>query len=65
MQSIYRRFVKAKKLCGEDTSSVRYESLVSSINRQLPKLRAQSQGRDVDFQVVIRNGRAILKAKVK
>ena len=65
IQSIYRRFVKAKKLCGEDTSSVRYESIANSINKQLPKIRKQYGDREVDFQVVIRSGRAVLKAKVK
>jgi hypothetical protein len=63
MQSLYRRFVKAKQMCGEDTSNIKYESLVKSVNQQLPKIQAQHQGRDVEFQVVIREGRAILRAK--
>jgi len=65
MKSIYRRLIKAKRICGEDTESVRYESLVKTIDRQLPKLRQMHSGKDVDFQVVIRGGRAILKAKPK
>ena len=63
MQSLYRRFVKAKEMCGEDTKSIRYESLVKSIASQLPKIQAEHQGRAVEFQVVIRGGRAILRAK--
>jgi hypothetical protein len=65
IQSLYRRFVKAKQLCGEDTSSVHYESLKKSIEHQLPKIKKMYEGRDVEFQVVIRNGRAVLKAKPK
>jgi hypothetical protein len=65
LQSIYRRFVRAKEMCGEDTSSVRYESLVKSISQQMPKIQAQHPGRPIEFQVVIRAGRAILKAKPK
>lgn len=63
MQSLYRRFVKAKEMCGEDTQSIRYESLVKSISQQLPKIQAQHRGHAVEFQVVIRDGRAILRAK--
>ncbi|MCA9665766.1 MAG: hypothetical protein KC503_09270 [Myxococcales bacterium] len=65
MRSLYRRLIKAKKICGEDASSVRYDALVKTINRQLPKLKQMHAGRDVEFQVVIRDGRAILKAKPK
>jgi len=65
MQSLFRRFVKAKEMCGEDTSTVRYETLVKSIRAQLPKIQAEHGGRAVEFQVVIRNNRAILRAKPK
>jgi hypothetical protein len=65
MQSLYRRFVKAKEMCGEDTSSIHYDSLVKSISHQLPKIQAQHHGRAVEFQVVIRDGRAILRARPK
>jgi hypothetical protein len=65
MQSIYRRFVRAKEMCGEDTSQVRYDVLARSIGNQLPQIREKYQGRDVDFQVVIRSGRAVLKARPK
>lgn len=62
LQSLYRRFVKAKKMCGEDTQSVRYDMLARTINRQLPQLRKQHEGREIEFQVVIKSGRTILKA---
>ena len=65
ISSLYQRFVRAKELCGEDTSSVRIDSLRRSIEHQMPKIQQMYQGRDVEFQVVIRSGRAILKAKPK
>jgi hypothetical protein len=65
IQAIYHSYVKAKKMCGEDPSKVRYESVAKSINSQLPKLKEKYKGRQVEFQVVIRDGRAILKAKAK
>ncbi|PID39123.1 MAG: hypothetical protein CSA65_05625 [Proteobacteria bacterium] len=65
MDSLYRRYMRAKTMCGEDPTTVRYDSLVKTIERQLPKIREMHAGREIDFQVVIRDGRAILKAKPK
>ena len=65
MKSIYRRFIKAKKMCGEDTNSIHYETLARSLSQQLPKIQAQHQGKKVEFQVVIRAGRAIIRAQGK
>ena len=64
-QSLYRRLIRAKRMCGEETNSVRYQALKETIQRQLPALKKQHQGKDIEFQVVIRKGRAILKAKPK
>ena len=65
IESIYRRFVKAKRMCGEDTNTLKYESIARSINNQLPKLRQANPGKNIEFQVVIRSGRAVLKAVTK
>ena len=65
MDSIYRRYVKAKQMCGEDPAAVRYESLVKTISSQLPTLRQQHRSQEIDFQVVIRGGKAMLKPKPK
>jgi len=63
MKSIFRRYLKAKRMVGEDPSSVRYDSLAKKISGQLPQLRQMNNGRDVDFDVVIRKGKVVLKAK--
>lgn len=65
LRSLYRRFLKAKRMCGEETDSVKYEALERTIQAQLPKLRQKHGGREIEFQVVIRAGRAVLKAKPK
>ena len=65
VQSIYRRFVKAKQMCGEDTSSIRPEALAKTLRQQLPKLQRRYGSQQVEFQVAIRNGRAVLKAAKK
>ena len=63
MQSIFRRYLKAKRMVGEDPGKVRYEKLVQTISAQVPQLREMNQGRSVDFDVVIRSGKVVLKAK--
>ena len=65
LQALYRRFVRAKELCGEDTSGIKLDALRKSIHHQMPKLREKYKDRDVEFRVEIRSGRAILKAKPK
>lgn len=65
MESLYQRFVRARKLTGEDTANLTYEKMVKTLEKQLPRLRQLHGDRDVDFQVVVRSGRAILKAKAK
>jgi len=65
MQSIYRRYRKAKKIVGEDPNAVPYDSLASSLAGQVPKLREMNKGQAVDFDVVIRKGKVVLKAKSK
>jgi len=63
MQSLFRRYAKAKRMVGADPGSVRYEKLVQTISGQLPQLRQMNQGREVEFDVVIRQGKVVLKAK--
>jgi hypothetical protein len=63
MQSIFRRYLKAKRMVGEDPGKVRYDKLVRTISGQLPQLREMNRGRSVDFDVVIREGKVVLKAK--
>ena len=65
MRSLFRRYVKAKKMCGEDVSKVRYETLVRTVETQAPKVQKVHKGKDIDFDVVIRKGRVVLQAKPK
>ena len=63
MQSLFRRYAKAKRMVGADPGTVRYEKLVQTISGHLPQLRQMNQGREVEFDVVIRQGKVVLKAK--
>ncbi|MBK6847236.1 MAG: hypothetical protein IPG96_06715 [Proteobacteria bacterium] len=65
LQSLFRRFQRAKEACGQDPSTVRYDALVRSVRQQLPQLRERHPGREIEFQVVVREGKVVLRATAK
>lgn len=62
LEKLYRAFVTAKKRCKEDTSGLSLEAMRRSLDRQIPKIKAKHGAKSVDFKVVIKGGKAILKA---
>lgn len=60
-RSVYQRLLDAKKRCNESTSGLTYESVRQSMNQQREQLKKSRGARDVDFKVVIKNGKAFLK----
>lgn len=62
VRALHSAYMEAKRRCNEDTSRVSYEALASTIAKQIPELMAKYKARTVEFKVVIKDGRAILKA---
>jgi hypothetical protein len=62
LRALYGAYVEAKKRCNEDVSRLSYEVLAKSVAKQVPELIAKYKARTVEFKVVIKEGRAILKA---
>jgi hypothetical protein len=62
IKAIYEAYVMAKKRCGEDTRNLTLDSVASSLKKQVPALLKQHQARTVEFKVVIKDGRAVLRA---
>lgn len=65
MQALYKRYVQAKKLLGEDTSKIKYEHIVQTVAKQAPHIMEQHKAREVEFAVVIKDDKVILKATPK
>ncbi len=65
VQELYSRYVDAKQRCNESTSSITTETLGKSLRDSAAKLREKHKGKTVDFDVVIKDGRAVLKPVVK
>jgi hypothetical protein len=62
MRELYDAYVAAKKRCNEDVSKLSYEAVSKSVSKQIPELMDRYKAKAVDFKVVIKDGRAILKA---
>lgn len=61
LRRIYETFVGARRRCGESTD-LRYDDMATALRKQVPTLLARSGARSVEFKVVIRGGKAVLKA---
>lgn len=64
-RKIYDTLLQAKKRCNEDTSKLNYNTFKTTIERQRVQIQRNKGARDVDFRVVIKNGRAFLKPETK
>jgi hypothetical protein len=62
LRELYDAYVAAKRRCNEDVSKLSYEAVAKSVTRQIPELMQRFRARSVDFKVVIKDGKAILKA---
>ncbi len=62
IEGLYRKLMNAKKLCGEPTGGLTPDSLAATIDKTAPKVMQEKGCRQVDFTVVIKNDKAVLKA---
>jgi hypothetical protein len=62
LRALYDRYIAAKKQCNEDVSRLTYEAVAKSIAKQVPALMTQYKAKTVEFKVVVKDGRAVLKA---
>lgn len=62
VRAIYNAYLSAKRQCKESTEGVTLESISKTINTQVPQLLKAHNAKAVDFKVVIKNGKATLKA---
>ncbi len=64
LRRLYQTYVGARKRCGEKVD-LRYEDMAAALRKQVPRLMTQTGAKAVEFKVVIRGGRAVLKALPK
>ncbi|HCF62346.1 MAG TPA: hypothetical protein DFS52_30685 [Myxococcales bacterium] len=65
INQLYNAYVTAKKRCKESTAGITPEAVAQSLRKQVPTIMRESGAKAVDFKVVIKDGKAILKAVPK
>jgi hypothetical protein len=65
MRQIYGAFVEAKRRANESTASVTYEKIAANLQNAAKELRTKHKARSVDFEVILKNGKPVLKPVVK
>ncbi len=64
VQDLYTKYVAAKRQCNEPTHNITTDALEKTLRESAAKLR-QKHGKDVDFDVVVKDGKAIFKPVLK
>jgi hypothetical protein len=62
LRRLYDTYLVARQRCGEPTEGISYESVASRIRAQVPQLLEKHKAKNIEFKVVIKGGRAVLKA---
>lgn len=65
IQEVYKRFVAARAKNAERTDNVRVESIAKTLRGMMPKLRAKHGDRQIDFDVIVKDGRVALRPKAR
>jgi hypothetical protein len=64
VQQIYQLYMQAKKNTGE-SSTLTLDGLRGQLAKQMPSLQQKHAGKSIDFKVVLKDGKAMLKAVPK
>ena len=62
LRRLYDTYLVARKRCGESTDGLTFDSMASRIRSQVPELMQKHKAKNIEFKVVIKGGKAILKA---
>lgn len=62
LKAIYSAYITAKKECRESVQGLTYEQMVGTLRSQVPEILKQTKAKSIDFKVVIKDGKASLRA---
>jgi hypothetical protein len=61
MRAIYDQYVQKRIENNERVDNLKFESLAASIQKMVPELEKKHQGKKIDFEVVVKDGKVGLK----
>ena len=62
LRRLYDTYVVARKRCGESIEGLSFDTMASRIRSQVPELMQKHKAKNIEFKVVIKGDKAILKA---
>ena len=65
VREIYKELLDAKRRGNESTASITFEKLQDSLKKQVDKLQKEHIDRRIDFAVVTKDGKAMIKPIIK
>jgi hypothetical protein len=65
LRAVYQAYVSAKKQCKESTAGMSFEQVADQLRKQVPQILSQTKAKAIDFKVVIKDGKATLRAVPK
>ncbi len=65
IDKLYKDYMTARTECNQSTKGMSKEKLKQSIQKNMPELKQKYQGKNIEFRVVVENGKAKLKALPK
>ncbi|HYV48958.1 MAG TPA: MXAN_5187 C-terminal domain-containing protein [Myxococcaceae bacterium] len=65
LKTVFNAYLTAKKRCQEDVSKLSYEQVAANLRKQVPDLVKKAGAQGVEFKIVIKDGKAILRAVPK
>jgi hypothetical protein len=65
LRALYAAYLTAKQECRESTAGMTFESVANQLRQKVPDLLEQTKARAIDFKVVIKDGKAALRAVAK
>lgn len=65
MRQIYGQYVEAKRRANESTAAITYDKIAANLRETAKQLKTKHSGRNIDFEVVMKNGKPVLKPVVK
>jgi hypothetical protein len=65
LRQIYAKYVETKRSVKESTAGVTFEKLADSLRTQAAKLRSAHPSKSVDYEVVVKDGKTLLKPIIR
>jgi hypothetical protein len=65
IRQLYSSYIEAKRANRESTAAITFDSLARSLRESSAKLKEKHSGKNVDFEVTVKDGKTILRPVVK